>query len=61
MRPGRKRDIARVIFIAAVAFWIAAGAFGVGMYSGVRRNAVFEIVKGTLSDVKLVIAEFQNL
>jgi hypothetical protein len=47
--------------MVSLAIMLAAIAFAIGLYSGYKQNAVFGLVTGVLTDVKLVYDESHNL
>lgn len=61
MRTGKKRDISKSVFIVSVVLLLGILVFGAGLYSGAKRNGIFDFVQNTWRDVKLVFSEIENL
>ena len=53
----RKFDLAKLVFILALALVCAVFVFGVGIYSGYKRNGIYRFIDAAWSDVKLVYNE----
>ncbi len=61
MQNGQGRNISKLAFISSVAILLGGLAFGFGLYSGAKRNAVFDLVRNIWNDVTLVYSEFGNI
>jgi hypothetical protein len=61
MQNGQGRNISKWAFISSVAILLGGLAFGFGLYSGAKRNAIFDLVRNIRNDVTLVYSEFENL
>ena len=58
MQNGQGRNISKWAFISSVAILLGGLAFGFGLYSGAKRNAIFDLVLNIRNDVTLV---YENL
>ena len=58
---GKKVNIPRWSFIASLAITLGGLFFAAGLYSGYKQNAIFDLVRRVLEDVKTVYGESHNL
>jgi hypothetical protein len=61
MKKGQGRNISKLAFISSVAILLGGLAFGFGLYSGNKHNAIFNLVHNIWNDVRLVYNESENL
>ena len=61
MPSSQKRNISRWAFIISVAILSGGLVFGFGLYSGFKRNAMFDLVSNVWRDVKLVTGKAHNI
>lgn len=58
---GREGDLPRTVFRASAALAVLGLAFGVGLYSAHKENALFRVVFGAYESVESTIREIPNL
>lgn len=55
------RDVSRLVFLASASIAALGLAFGAGLYSAAKRNAVYRLVQGVWDDLTLVAEESENI
>lgn len=61
MEKGQGRNISKLAFISSVAILLCGLTFGIGLYSGVKRNAIYDLFRSIWSDVALVYGELGDI
>ena len=55
-----KSIVSKLVFVVSVVILFGGLAFGIGLYSGTRKNAIFHLGKNIWNDFKLVYQELPN-
>jgi hypothetical protein len=61
MPNGQKQGVSRSVSIISAAILLGGVVFGLGLYSGYKRNVIFDLIYDVWKDVKLILREPQNL
>ena len=61
MQRWLKRNISKLVFVSSVAILLGGLAFGFGIYSGAKRNVIFDLVRTVYMDVRVVYRTLKSL